>query len=103
MTDKDQQAAIDKQLKESQEKTEKRMAAQQHAAGEAQPTPTQEENDRAMLGQHVDPKEPDGSQEQPPVGDPTHQPATTRSLGAQGAGGYQTRAARPAASTERKE
>jgi len=103
MTDKDQQAVIDKQLKESQAKTEKRMAAQQQSVGEGKPTPTQEECDRAMLGEHVDPKEPDGSQEQTVTADsPEHQPAQ-RNLGAQGAGGYQTRTARPAGTQERKE
>lgn len=32
---------------------------------QGKPTPTQEENDRAAMGEHVVDKEPDGSKEQP--------------------------------------
>ena len=32
---------------------------------QGKPTPTQEENDRAAMGEHVIEKEPDGSKEQP--------------------------------------
>lgn len=34
------------------------------------PTPTQEENDRAKMGEHVVDKEPDGSKEEPAFGSP---------------------------------
>lgn len=34
------------------------------------PTPTQDENDRAKMGEHVVDKEPDGSKEEPSFGAP---------------------------------
>ena len=57
-------------LAESQAKVERRNAAVQQSTGEAKPTPTQEENDRAALGEHIIEKEPDGSVPMPPVVDP---------------------------------
>ena len=55
------------------------------------PTPTQEENDRAAMGEHVVNKEPDGSGEEP--NQPTQH---TRQSEAKPSGGdYQTRAAKP--------
>jgi hypothetical protein len=42
------------------------------------PTPTQEENDLAMLGVLVDPKELDGSPIDPNSPDPTPPPGTTK-------------------------
>lgn len=76
---------------------EEQLAASRKAADEdtkayydridsTQPTPTQEENDRAKLGfeslKELDDKEADGSEEQ-------------RDLTADGAGAYSTRAAAP--------
>lgn len=61
------------------------------------PTPTQAENDRAAMGEHVMEKEPDGSEEQPENSGPggasrrkTSEPIHTT------AGGYQTRQSTPA-------
>lgn len=100
-TKDDKQAGIDKQLAESRAKTEKRTAATLHAAGEVQPTPTQEECDRAALGDVVLEKESDGSPEQPPQPvepQPVGADATRRrQASAQSPGaGYDTRATRPA-------
>jgi hypothetical protein len=61
----------------------------------AKPTPTQEENDRAMLGEDVDPKADDGSGPQPEFRVTRHVEADKPSTQA----GYATRQAKPAAST----
>ena len=59
------------------------------------PTPTQEENDRAAMGEHVVDKEPDGSEEQPPQTEPPGQPKKAMAARPE-AGGYATRQAQPA-------
>jgi hypothetical protein len=64
------------------------------------PTPTQDENDRATLGEHVINKEHDGSVRQHPANEPprqrTSEPmSTTR-------GGYDTRQAQPQQSGQRQ-
>jgi len=79
---------------------------------QGKPTPTQEENDRAKMGEHVTEKEPDGSKEEPPFGAPheAHEPRGQRGRSDQsqqnrqsepihttggGPGGYQTRQSQP--------
>jgi hypothetical protein len=66
--------------------------------GDAQPTPTQEENDLAIMGEHVHVKESDGSpldaKANPPGGSTEpEQPAKKKQMEARPAagGGYQTR------------
>jgi hypothetical protein len=52
----------------------------------AKPTPTQEENDRAAMGEHVVDKEPDGSPPDPNINPPDargHQPQEGQGGGAQ--------------------
>ena len=54
----------DAAVKAMQQQREERAVANEEAMermDSAQPTPTQEENDLARLGVHVDEKEPDGS------------------------------------------
>ena len=63
------------------------------------PSPTQEENDKAAMGEHVFNKEPDGS-ELDVNAMPAAPAAETRQMEAKPAApatGYQTRQARPAA------
>lgn len=64
------------------------------------PTPTQEENDRAALGEHVADKEPDGA-DPDPGGQPggilsDKQKRTKQETAAHSSGTYQTRQATPA-------
>jgi hypothetical protein len=64
------------------------------SASEVKPTPTQEENDRAMEGEHVLQKEADGSPEEPSSVEAT---TKKRQMTAdKPAGSYQTRQATPA-------
>lgn len=65
------------------------------------PTPTQEENDRAAMGEHVVEKEPDGA-EPDPGGQPggvltDKQRRTKQETPAHAPGGYQTRQTGPTA------
>lgn len=73
-------AAREKSMKEFTEKTQGR------------PTPTQEENDRAKLGEHITEHEPDGSPEDPAGGSPSQKEkvASPQSGGSHSAG-YRTR------------
>lgn len=86
------------------------MPTTKHEGGEVQPTPTQEENDLAMMGMHVDDKEPDGSPITDYGGDPQsakykgpvdnsrqHKAKETKESHAEqpARGGYQTRQATP--------
>jgi hypothetical protein len=80
----------------------------------AKPTPTQEENDRAAMGEHVVEKEPDGSPEDPNATPPDahgrrrdkegegksgNQPMSTRSMEAGKPQSYATRSGRPETKT----
>ena len=89
----DQNEAAKKRLadaKEVQEKTHREYEEK----SKGKPTPTQEENDRAAMGEHVVEKEPDGSPEE----GPTAGTQTRQSEARPGSGGdYQTRASKPAA------
>jgi hypothetical protein len=73
--------------KEAQEKTRREYEEK----SQGKPTPTQEENDRAALGEHVVEKEADGSPEEGPTTG-----TQTRHAEAKPGGDYQTRAAKPA-------
>jgi hypothetical protein len=68
MADKDPAKAREAQLKASQDEIAARTAEQLARSENLQPTPTQEENDRAKLGLHsladLDDKEADGSPEE---------------------------------------
>jgi len=70
----------------------------------AKPTPTQEENDRAAMGEHVMDKEPDGSPPDPGAppdahGKPPEEGITgdpkRKAINPASSGQYQTRAHRP--------
>jgi hypothetical protein len=84
------QAVKAKSMKEFEEKTK------------GKPTPTQEENDRAAMGEHVVDKEPDGSDEQPENSGPQIDTRGHRVERKQSEpihttqGGYQTRQTQPA-------
>jgi hypothetical protein len=84
-------------------KTREEQAEKHEALAESKPTPTQEENDRAALGEHVTEHESDGSPPDPvvPEVDPRHGETHTRHLDPRKPapqGGYQTRTAQPAKS-----
>jgi hypothetical protein len=68
MADKDPAKAREEALEASRKEIADRTAAQLARAENTQPTPTQEENDRAKLGLHsladLDDKEADGSPEE---------------------------------------
>ena len=90
MADKDDKAAAksrDELLKEQRAASDADTKAQLERASSTQPTPTQEENDRAKLGLHsleeLDDKESDGSPEE-------------KDVAAGAPGSYQTRASKPA-------
>jgi hypothetical protein len=73
-------------------------------SGEAtgKPTPTQDENDRARMGEHVLEKEDDGSGPDPNVPAPKGVTAT-RSMEPGRAGTYATRSSRPVSPTTKPE
>jgi hypothetical protein len=80
---REQKARLDEATKRTREEAQERLS-------KGKPTPTQEENDRAALGEHVVEHEDDGSGP-----DPHH---TTRQVEAKKptqAAGYQTRASTP--------
>jgi len=58
-----------------------------HDVGTGKPTPTQEENDRAAMGEHVTEHEPDGS----PPDTGVHPPEAEPKRREQRTGDYQTR------------
>lgn len=79
------------------EETREAMRREYEERSKGKPTPTQDENDRAAIGEHVVEKEPDGSTEE----GPTH-PHLTRQMEAQKPGGdYQVRGAKPAQPAQR--
>lgn len=76
MTDRTEQAADRQQVNEKQREAAKKQIAEDGEAREkgtdrtermakSKPTPTQEENDLAMLGVHIDEHEDDGSGPEP--------------------------------------
>jgi hypothetical protein len=82
MADVKQDESVKKQLEESKARIEEsRKQAAERLKGK--PTPTQDENDRAALGEHVLEKEDDGS------GPELH----TRAMEGERPAGYQTRQA----------
>jgi hypothetical protein len=87
-------ANVKKRLGEEREARDK--ASKDHAkmVADVKPTPTQEENDLAASGVHVDEHEPDGSP--PDSNDPTLTPQErAKALEANKPGAYQTRAVQP--------
>ena len=86
------------------------MPQAKHEEGQVQPTPTQEELDRAMMGEHVIDKEHDGSEIQNPLppDPPPEPPAAAEGKKKQveakpSTGGYQTRQMRPQATEQSTE
>ena len=84
-TTKDLAAKQAEESKKSREEAEKRMAS-------SKPTPTQEENDRAKLGEKIESHEDDGSGPEPKFGSVITREATADKP----AGGYATRQSKPA-------
>lgn len=109
MTDTEQAAAAKKTADEHATNMKKRLADEKAArekasketaktAGEAKPTPTQEENDLAALGVHVAEHEPDGSPPDVHVPPDVYGSAQNKKLEAdRPSGGYTTRTATPKA------
>jgi hypothetical protein len=87
-----QDEATRKALQESNERREKSVA-EAYEKLKGKPTPTQEENDRAALGEHVLNKEDDGSGPDPTA---ATRPAETRDARPAGErAGYRTRQETP--------
>ncbi len=84
----EQNEAAKKTLAEQNEARQKSQDERNKMAAGVKPTPTQEENDLAAVGVHLDEHEPDGS---PPENEPT----TKAMQGGRGAP-YQTRTTEPA-------
>jgi hypothetical protein len=110
MTDTDQAAAAKKTAEEHAANMKKRLADEKAArekasketaktAGEAKPTPTQEENDLAALGVHVDEHEADGSPPDAHVPPDVYgtTPHNKKLEADRPSGGYTTRTATPKA------
>lgn len=89
MTDETAAHAKEQQKKGAEAKQKSVEAAN---PGGVKPTPTQEENDLAALGVHVDPKEDDGSGPEPEF----RVVRTKQSEAKPSGGGYTTKAAAPA-------
>jgi hypothetical protein len=83
-----QQDVLDrgKEIKERSLKQQKDMTGWK-------PTPTQEENDLAAVGQHVMDKEPDGSPEEPVTAEFAPSGTTSRQMEGSRGRGYETRGA----------
>jgi|SRR4029077_19619394 len=95
--------AAKRQLDENRVVRERSYAEYQERM-KGKPTPTQEENDRAALGEHVTEKEDDGSGPDPGV-HAQQQLKQQRQSEAQSSskGGYQTRSVPPPAPPPKKE
>jgi hypothetical protein len=83
---------LKKQMEAEKEVRDKAREHHDSTIGKSKPTPTQEENDKASLGEHIKEHADDGSGPDP------HAPGaqTKESRPASSGGGYQTRQARPA-------
>ena len=93
MAEPAQNEAAKKQLAENKKASDKSKAASQEAS-KGKPTPTQEENDLAALGAHVNEKEDDGSGPDP------HQPPDQAEHKRNMEGGQRRRLSDPASNTE---
>jgi hypothetical protein len=91
MAEDQNEAGRKRALEQGKEIREKSMREYEERTTGAKPTPTQEENDRAAMGEHVVEKESDGSPEEGPTAG-----TQTRHSEARPGGDYQTRAAKPA-------
>ena len=92
---KQQTEANKKRLADEKAQRDKAQAAQRDVMNAVKPTPTQEENDLAAMGEHVIEHEPDGSPPDPGTNQPAPLGTTTRAMESKPAGDYQTRAATP--------
>ena len=90
---KERTEANQKRLADEKAQRDKAQAAQRDVMNAVKPTPTQEENDLAAMGEHVIEHEPDGSPPDPGTNQPA--PLSTRSMESKPGGDYQTRAAAP--------
>jgi hypothetical protein len=97
MADDPNEARRKEQLQQDQELRAKSYKEFTERTQGVKPTPTQEENDRAALGEHVVEKEPDGSPEETSQAQDArgHVRHTERKVEAGRPGQYQTRAATP--------
>jgi hypothetical protein len=92
---KEKTEATKKRLADEKAQREKARAEQQEAMKDVKPTPTQEENDLAAMGEHVLEHEPDGS----PPDDPNAPTTKTRAIESKPGGDYQTRTVSPGPAT----
>ena len=101
----EQNEAVKKALADDQARTEQSRKEATEKLSKGKPTPTQEENDRAKLGEHVVEKEDDGSGPDPhnkPMDQMQRHGEEHRASTAEkpSGGGYQTRQTRPAPRTQ---
>ena len=93
---KERTEATKKRLADEKAQREKARTEQYEAMKDVKPTPTQEENDLAAMGEHIIEHEPDGSPEEAPH--PEQQPGhKTRAMESRtdSRADYQTRTATP--------
>jgi hypothetical protein len=90
--------AAKKRLADEKAQRDKAHAEQRDVMNEVRPTPTQEENDLAAMGEHVIEHEPDGSPPDPGTNQPAPLGTSTRAMESKPGGDYQTRATTPSPS-----
>ena len=92
----EQTEAAKKQAAENRAAREKAQEHYNSTIGKSRPTPTQEENDMAKLGAHLESHEDDGSGPDPnDPAHPNHPLHGKQETAKPSAGGYATRAATP--------
>ena len=98
----EQTEATKKRLADEKAHREKARAEQQEAMKDVKPTPTQEENDLAAMGEHIIEHEHDGS---PYEGDVATDKTKTRAMESKpdSRSDYQTRTTSPATATQPKQ
>jgi len=85
-----------KQAAENRERAAKAREHYDNTIGKSKPTPTQEENDMAKLGAHLESHEDDGSGPDPnDPAHPNHPLHGKQETARPSSGGYSTRAATP--------
>jgi hypothetical protein len=94
MTQEQLSESSKKELERGRQAREKSLE-QYSERTKGKPTPTQEENDRAALGEHIPQKEYDGSGPDPYEQERPNAYGVTRATEAQPAGTYQTRQQQP--------
>jgi hypothetical protein len=96
MADRNEQTeATKKRLADEKAQRDKVRAEQQEAMKDVKPTPTQEENDLAAMGEHIIEHEPDGSPPDDPNTPQDKQHRTRQVEADKTRGDYQTRTASP--------